>query len=42
MKELIDILIDGVKDGVRTFSGKIIAGILFAVALWLFPSLKKY
>ena len=37
MEALIEVLIDGVKK----FGGEIIAGILFAVALWLFPSLRK-
>ena len=37
MEALIEIIIDGLKK----FGGEIIAGILLAVALWLFPSLRK-
>ncbi len=38
MGALIEIIIEGVKK----FGGEIIGGILFAVALGLFPSLKKF
>ena len=37
MEALIEIIIDGVKK----FGGEIIAAVLLAVALWLFPSLRK-
>ncbi len=37
MKNIIEIL----NEGVKQFLGKIIAALLFAVALWAFPSLKK-
>ncbi|MBR0185687.1 MAG: hypothetical protein IJQ24_06630 [Synergistaceae bacterium] len=37
MEALIEIIIDGLKK----FGGEIIAAVLLAVALWLFPSLRK-
>lgn len=37
MEALIEIIIDGVKK----FGGEIIAAILLAAALWLFPSLRR-
>ena len=37
MEDLIDILMEGVKK----FGGEIIAGILIAIVMWLFPSLRK-
>lgn len=31
-------LIDVIAEGIKPFGGEIIGGILFAVALWMFPA----
>lgn len=35
-------LIDVIAEGIKQFGGEIVAGVLFAVALWMFPSLRKF
>ncbi|MBQ3455860.1 MAG: hypothetical protein IJG36_05440, partial [Synergistaceae bacterium] len=38
MEAAIEVIIEGIKQ----FGGEIIGGILFAVALWMFPGLRKF
>lgn len=42
MGVIIDIAIEGTITGVKKFSGEIVAGILFTVLFFLFPSLRKF
>ena len=35
-------LIDIIAEGIKQFGGEIVGGILFAVALWMFPGLRKF
>ena len=42
MEVVIDIIVDGTITGVKYFSGEIVAGILFMILFFLFPSLRKF